>query len=40
MFALILEIHKLIMMFGLMGTIVVLSHFGQQPAKSHVRKRR
>jgi hypothetical protein len=40
MFALILEIHKLIMMFGLMGTIVVLSHFGQKPAKAQARKQR
>ncbi len=40
MFALLLEIHKLIMMFGLIGTIVLLSRFGQQPAKPHVQKRR
>ena len=37
MFALILESAKLIMMFGLIGTIIVLSHFGEQPAKPHVR---
>ncbi len=40
MFALILESAKLIMMFGLIGTIIVLSHFGEQPAKAHVRGRK
>ncbi len=40
MFALILESPKLIMMFVLVGTIIVLSHFGEQPAKAHSRSRR
>jgi hypothetical protein len=39
MFALILESPKLILMFVLIGTIIVLSHFGGQPAKARVRSR-
>jgi hypothetical protein len=37
MFALILESHKLIMMFVLIGTIVVLSRFGEHPVKPRTR---
>ena len=33
MFTLILESPKLIAMFVLIGTIIVLSHFGERPAK-------
>ena len=33
MFALILDSYKIIMMFALIGTTIVLSHFGQLPAK-------
>jgi hypothetical protein len=40
MFALILESAKLIMMFGLIGTIIVLAHFGKLPAKAQVRSRK
>lgn len=40
MFALILENPKLIMMFVLIGTIIVLSHFGEQPVKARLRSRR
>jgi hypothetical protein len=40
MFMLILESPKLITMFVLIGTIVVLSYFGEQPAKTHTRGRR
>jgi hypothetical protein len=32
MFALMLESPKVIMMFMLIGAIIVLSHFGEQPA--------
>ncbi len=34
MFALILESPKLIMVFVLIGTIVVLSRFGEQPVNA------
>jgi hypothetical protein len=40
MFALILDSAKLITMFMLIGTIIVLSHFGQQPAKVRTGSRR
>ena len=40
MFALILDSAKLIMMFVLIGTIIVLSHFGVQPAKARTGGRR
>ena len=40
MFALILDSAKLITMFMLIGTIIVLSHFGEQPVKARLRSRR
>jgi len=40
MFALILESPKVIMMFLLIGTIIVLSHFGEQPANVRPNRRR
>jgi len=40
MFALILESHKIIMMFGLIGTIILLSHFGEQPVKVRSKRRK
>ncbi|HEY6025663.1 MAG TPA: hypothetical protein VIV09_02080 [Pseudolabrys sp.] len=39
MFALILESPKLITMFVLIGTIIVLSHFGEKPAKARIKSR-
>lgn len=40
MFDLILEGHKVIMMFVLIGTIIGLSHFGKQPASARRTSRR
>jgi hypothetical protein len=40
MFDLILEGHKVIMMFVLIGTIIGLSHFGKQPASARRTNRR
>ena len=40
MFALILDSYKIIMMFALIGTIILLSRFGAQPAKAHIRSRK
>ena len=39
MFALMLESPKLVLMFVLIGTIIVLSHFGGQSAKARIGNR-
>jgi hypothetical protein len=40
MFLLMLESYKIIMMFVLIGTIILLSRFGQLSAKAHISGRR